>query len=84
METNNRQLISDLSTEYADRMCKGDDDRQFSRSALAAAYVVGAEATLTRACNIIRESAAMGGLSPRQSDILLRIINDIESKPKVS
>lgn len=80
METDNHKLISDLSEKYADRMCDGDNSKVFSRGSIAAAYIIGAEETLHRVCNAIRESATIGGISPRQSQILLMIIQSIEQE----
>lgn len=81
MNTDNHKLITDLSIEYANQMCAGDNERKFCRGSIAAAYVIGAEETLRRVCNVIRESANVGGLSTRQSQTLLRIIDDIEMHP---
>lgn len=74
-------LISGLSQRYADRMAAGDETRTFGRSSIAAAYIIGAEETLHRICNIIRESSVCGGLQPRQAQVLLNIINEIENTP---
>ena len=76
----NHELICGLSLKYADAMCDGNPEKQFSRGGIAAAYVMGAEETLRRVTNIIRESAAIGGLSPQQAGKLLLIIETIESK----
>lgn len=83
MEQSNKHiLISDLSEEYADRMCEGDNDRRFCRGSIAAAYVIGAKTTLRRVCGVIMESAVIGGVTAEQSQTLLRIIEHIESTPK--
>lgn len=61
MEVDNHLLIESLSGKYADRMCDGDPERRFSRAAVAMAYIVGAEETLHRICNVIVESSRQGG-----------------------
>lgn len=78
METDNHRLISDKSEEYAERMCEGNNDKMFGRGSIAAAYIIGAEETLHRICNVIRESAIIGGISRQQSQTLIRIIQSIE------
>lgn len=79
MEVDKHLLISDLSEKYADKMCQCSTS--FSRGSIAAAYIIGAEETLHRVCNVIRESSLIGGISPQQSSILLNIIQEIESTP---
>lgn len=78
METGNHKLISDLSEKYADKMCGDDNNKLFSRGSIAAAYIIGAEETLHRVCNVISESAVVGGISRQQSQTLIRIIQAIE------
>lgn len=78
METDKHKLISDLSEKYSERMCGGDNDKAFSRGSIAAAYIIGAEETLHRVCNVISESAVVGGISRQQSQTLIRIIQAIE------
>lgn len=80
METDNHKLISDLSEEYADRMSDGDFNKTFDRGDIAAAYIIGAEETLNRVCNVIRESAVVGGISLQQSQTIIRIIQAIEQR----
>lgn len=75
------RLIADLSLEYAERMCEGRTTPVFTRCDIAAAYQIGAIATLHRLRGIIRQSAAVGGLQDHQALTLLRIINRIESMP---
>ena len=79
MNKDNHKLISGLSEGYADQMCSGDNERKFCRGRIAAAYIIGAEETLHRVCNVIRESAAVGGITPHQSYTLIKIIEAIES-----
>lgn len=83
MEIDNHLLISDLSIEYADSMCDGDDSRKFCRGSIAAAYIIGAEEALRRVRTYIRESANVDkGLSKEQARTLLRIIDFFEGMPK--
>lgn len=81
MNTDNHHLISSLSEKYADRMCEGGKDT-FSRGSITAAYIIGAEATLHRVCNVILESGRCGGISPRQSGALINLIQQIEATPQ--
>lgn len=81
MIADDHRLISDLSEEYADRMTKSDTERTFSRGCIAAAYIIGAEETLRRVCNVIRQVAIIGGIPVGQSEKLLRAIEKIESMP---
>lgn len=81
----NHKLISDLSEEYADSMSAAKPaDTSFSRGDIAAAYIIGAEKTLRRVCNVIRESGAVGGLTGSQTERLLGVIELIESAPATS
>lgn len=80
MDIDRHILISELSEKYADHMCDGDCNRQFCRGSIAAAYIVGANETLRRLCNIIKASAQVkNGLTPQQSRTLLDLIEDIEN-----
>lgn len=79
MQTDSHKLIAMRSVEYADTMCDGDDERKFCRGSIAAAYIIGAEETLHRICEIIKFSAQIGGITDRQSLSLLFAIEEIES-----
>lgn len=79
METDNHRLIAALSAKYTDRICEAREDTIFTRESIAAAYIVGAEETLRRVCNIIRESAKCGGLTQEQAKALIGLIEHIES-----
>lgn len=81
-QSNNHILISDLSEEYTDALCNGNPDKSFCRGSIAAAYIIGAEETLQRISEVIRMSSLVGGLTPTQSGTLLRMIEDIENRPK--
>lgn len=78
MQTDRHKLIAMRSVEYADAMCDGDDERKFCRGSIAAAYIIGAEETLHRICEIIKFSAQIGGITDRQYQSLLHAIEDIE------
>lgn len=82
MEIDNHHCISDLSEIYADEMCDGDPGHTFSRASIAAAYIIGAEKTLKRVCNVIRESARVGGISLWQCERLLLSIESVERMPR--
>lgn len=80
METDNHRLIAALSAKYTDGICEAKaDNTTFTRESIAAAYIVGAEETLQRICNVIRESAKCGGLTQVQSKALIGLIEHIES-----
>lgn len=79
MFSDNHQLISDLSEEYAKNMLKHKNGNPFLKADIAAAYIIGAEETLQRACNAIRHSVKAGGITQRQGSTLLRAIERIES-----
>lgn len=79
MQKNKHILITRLAVKYADSMASGENPALFSREALAAAYIIGAVETLHRLCNIIRESAVVGGISHTQESKLLEIIDTIEN-----
>lgn len=81
MEINKHRLIAGLSRNYADKMCDGNDAATFDRCSIAAAYIIGAEETLHRVCNIILESARIGGIDRANAAILLETIEAIESMP---
>ena len=75
------RLISDLSAEYADSLASDGPDTAFTRGDIAVAYIIGAEETLQRVCNIVRESAASGGITPLQSQRIIGVIELIENNP---
>lgn len=79
MFSDNHQLISDLSEEYAKNMLKHKNGNPFLKADIAAAYIIGAEETLRRVSNIIRHSAKVGGISSWKAATLLRAIEQIES-----
>ena len=80
METDKHRLIAALSAKYTDGICEAKaDNAAFTRESIAAAYIVGAEETLRRVCNVIRQSAVCGGITHTQSDMLIGLINHIES-----
>lgn len=65
-EDNNHNYIADLAVSYSNRMCNGSDDEQFTKNEIAAAYIIGAEATLQRMYNIIHIAAKAGVISAEQ------------------
>lgn len=75
------RLISDLSEEYADSLAGGIPDTVFTRGDIAVAYIIGAEETLQRVCNVVRESAASGGVTPLQSQRIIGVIEMTENNP---
>lgn len=79
MYTDNHRLISDLSEKYASEILRIKDGKPFGKGDIAAAYIIGAEETLQRACNAIRHSVKAGGITQRQGSTLLRAIERIES-----
>ena len=81
MENDNHKLIGQLALEYTEYMSGSDDNAEFTGGDIAAAYIIGAEKTLRRVCNVIRYSAEISGLSKEQADTLLRAIEAVESTP---
>lgn len=82
MESNpahSHQLIIERSDRYVEALTQGYPSKTFDRGSVAAAYILGAEEALGRICSVIRYSADIGGISPTQSRILLRIVDAIES-----
>lgn len=79
MYTDNHRLISDLSGKYASEILRIKDGKPFGKGDIAAAYIIGAEETLQRACNAIRHSVKAGGITQRQGSTLLRAIERMES-----
>lgn len=78
MVANAHNLISDLSEQYAAKMLEVSGD-SFTKANIAAAYIIGAEETLQRVCNVIRHSAKCNGLTQTQCATLLSAIQLIES-----
>ena len=79
MYTDNHRLISDLSEKYASEILRIKDGKPFGKGDIAAAYIIGAEETLRRVCNIISHSAKIRGITHPQAVTLLRAIEQIES-----
>lgn len=79
MENDNHKLIGQLALEYTEYMSGSDDNAEFSGGDIAAAYIIGAEKTLRRVCNVIRYSAEICGLTADQADKLLSAIEAIEN-----
>lgn len=84
MNTDNHRLISDLSKDYAESLSKGNPEATFTCGDITVAYIIGAEEAVRRVCNVIRESAAAGGLTTYQSQRLIGIVELIEGNPKAS
>lgn len=77
----NHILIADLAKAYADSRCGGDKEKTFDCDAIIGTYITAAEKTLHRACNVIRYSADIGGLTKAQADTLLLCIEQVERMP---
>lgn len=72
-------FIAGLARSYALGLCDGE--KTFSRDAIICTYITAAEKTLRRVCNVIRESAAIGGITAEQCVKLLRSIEEVERLP---
>ena len=75
MELNNNSLISRLSDRYSDMMTANGGNLKSCKPAIAAAYIIGATATLHRICLLIDGSSKVeNGLPPEKARKLLELI----------
>lgn len=74
-------FIAGLARSYALGLCDGDSEKTFGRDDIICSYITAAEKTLRRVCNVIRESAAIGGITAEQCVKLLRSIEEVERLP---
>lgn len=79
MEESNHNFIASLAVSYSNRMCDGNDETQFTRNEIAAAYIIGAEATLQRMYSIIHIAAKAGVISEQQRLKLIAMSEITES-----
>lgn len=80
INTLEHNYITDLALEYANDVFGNDECIEIGKGELVAAYMIGAVKTLKRVCNVIQESANVGGLTQDQQNKLLLAIEVIERR----
>lgn len=80
MNTMEHNYIADLAIAYTDDVFGNCDCIEIGKGEMVAAYMIGAEKTLKRVCDVIQESANVGGLTQDQLNKLLLAIEVIERR----
>lgn len=79
INTMEHNYITELALSYADDVFGKEEHIEICKGEMVAAYMVGAVKTLKRVCNVIKESANVGGLTQDQLNKLLLAIEVVES-----
>lgn len=80
MNSMEHNYIADLAQSYTDDVFGNNECIEICKGEMVAAYMIGAEKTLKRVCNVIQESANVGGLTQDQLNKLLLAIEVIERR----
>lgn len=76
----NHNCIADHAVAYVNEVFGKEEHIEICKGEMVAAYIIGAEKTLKRVCNVIQESANVGGLTQEQLNKLLLAIEVIECR----
>ena len=79
MEKPEHILIDNLGNEYADSMFRGRNTGESMRKEIKAAYVAGAEATLSRLVHMLKINAGLSAITREQLNDLLCLIEAVET-----